>query len=169
MTRLEELGALLQQHADFETAREQAETALKQLNERIRRITEDEIPALMDSLGMDKITTTDGWEVKVVDAYYAKISDSNKSTAHTWLRDNGHGDLIKNILTLPFDAGDDMLAQKIQYDLTSQGFDVTVKEGVNPMTLKGFVKEQKESGNDIPDDVFGIYHKREAKMKRKTG
>jgi len=36
---------------------------------------------------------------------------------------------------------------------------------VEPMTLKAFVKEQIERGNDLPLDLFGVFVGQRAKIK----
>lgn len=168
MTKLEELGILIQRVQDFEAVKEQLESSLTSTQERIAYLTDTAIPAIMDAIGAEKITTTEGWEIKVGDVYHASISDKNRHQAFTWLRDHGHGALIKNKVSVIFNAGEDIKAEQIATDLTDHGLDVTVKEEVNPQTLKGFVREQKEAGNDFPDAVFGVYHMRKVTMKRKN-
>ena len=168
MNKLEQLGHLLAQVTQTEQEVALREDALADAKKRLDTLLSEDIPAVMDSIGVDKLTTTDGWEVRIADMYHASIKEAQREAAFYWLRNNGFGDLIKNQVVTTFDSGEDDLAQKVVHDLTAQGFDATVKEGVHPTTLKSFVKEQKEAGTDIPDDVFGIYHKREAKLKRKN-
>ena len=168
MTKLEELSKLIEQAKQYQDLYDQQEKSLKKTQELIAQIIETDIPHLMDSLGIDKILTNDGWEVKIDERYHARISEANKNTAFTWLRNNGHGSLIKNNVSVEFGAGEDKDALVLVEDLTDNGFQVTMKEGVNSRTLEGFVNEQKKQGANIPDDVFGIFHKRQAKVKRKN-
>ena len=38
------------------------------------------------------------------------------------------------------------------------------KQAVHPSTLKSFVKQSLENGEDIPEDVFGVYRQTVAKL-----
>ena len=45
---------------------------------------------------------------------------------------------------------------------------VNTKKWVEPMTLKAFVKDQTEQGQNIPQELFGLYIGEKSKiMKRK--
>ena len=74
-----------------------------------------------------------------------------------WLRENNHGDLIKNNVSLTFGRNQDNEAKSIVDDLRKKGHNVKQAEKVEPMTLKAFVREQIEKGKDVPADLFGVY------------
>jgi len=81
----------------------------------------------------------------------------NAEKAYSWLRDNGHGDLIKNTLTASFNKEEDARASSLMKMFEDQGYTYQRKEKVEPMTLKAFVSDQIERGKDIPMDLFSIY------------
>lgn len=168
MDRLGQLSTLIEQLFELEREKEATEERLKNLQQQIDIIRQDDIPAYMDSINTASITTTDGWEVKVHKDYFASISEKRRDEAMAWLRENGFGDLIKNEAKISFNAGEDDRAMSLIDNLTAQGYRATIKETVHPQTLRAFVREQKDNGGSIPDDVFGVYPTREAKIKRRN-
>ena len=74
-----------------------------------------------------------------------------------WLRNNNHGDLIKNTVSIDYARGEDNAAEKMKQDLRTQGQSFTDKTGVHPQTLKAFVREQTESGKNLPLDLLGAH------------
>ena len=99
---------------------------------------------------------TDGSSVEIKPYYGARIPASRTDEAFDWLRENNHGDLIKNNVTLTFGRNQDNEAKSIVDDLRNKGHNVKQAEKVEPMTLKAFVK-QIEKGKDVPADLFGVY------------
>ena len=74
-----------------------------------------------------------------------------------WLRDNGHEDLIKNTISVNFGRGEDESASKLREALNNEGSSYTDKTGVHSQTLKAFVREQVESGQNLPLDLLGVF------------
>jgi len=64
-----------------------------------------------------------------------------------------------------FGRGEDELCDRLKNLLGEQGFPLEQAEKVEPMTLKAFVKEQIERGNEIPLDLFGVFVGQRAKIK----
>ena len=58
-------------------------------------------------------------------------------------------------------------AAKIPVSKTDEAFDVSQKKKVEPMTLKAFVREQIQSGQNIPMDLFGVYVSNKTTIKTK--
>ena len=81
----------------------------------------------------------------------------NMESAYKWLRDNGYGDLIKNEIAVPFGRGEDERANDLLKTLVNNGYEPNQKTVVHPQTLKAFVKEQLESGKELPLDLLGAY------------
>ena len=142
------------------------ENDLEGVKKEVRRIEEQEIPALMAELGMKKFTLEDGSEVKVNPFYSASINKERQDEAFGWLNDHGFGDLIKNTVTAKFGKGQDALAERVAAELAQNGYLVDTSKKVEPMTLKAFVKEQYEQGNSVPDDLFGVYVGQKATIKK---
>jgi len=111
----------------------------------------------MHKAGVSLIKLKDGSAVEVKPFYAARIPLSKVDDAFTWLRENGHGDLIKNNVMLTFGRNQDNEAKSLVAELRDKGHNVKQAEKVEPMTLKAFVKEQIQGGKNVPADLFGVY------------
>ena len=146
------------------------EEKLQRLKERQRELSEQAIPDKLAQLGVSDLKLNDGSRISAEPFYSARISGDNLEKAHTWLRDNGHGDIIKNTLTLTFGQGEDAMAKELVDQLVSQGHIPQEKAAVHPSTLRAFVKEQIESGNTAFDldtqKRFSVYQGKRTKINR---
>jgi len=120
-------------------------------------LSEQTIPNLMQKAGVSLIKLKDGSSVEVKPFYAARIPSSKVEEAFGWLRQNGHGDLIKNNVMVTFQRKQDNEAKSLVADLREKGHNVKQAEKVEPMTLKAFVKEQIQGGKNVPADLFGVY------------
>ena len=117
----------------------------------------EQIVSLMEERGVKSIKMSDGQSVDIKPFYTGSISRDNQEEAFKWLRDNGYDDIIKNQVVLKFGRAEDEKADQIYSDLASKGLDADRNIKVEPMTLKGFIREMIENGKDIPMETFGVY------------
>ena len=66
-------------------------------------------------------------------------------------------DIIKNTVSCVFGRGEDSQAEEFLKIAAEQGVPAAQKEEVHPSTLKAFVKERVEVGDEFPMDLFGAY------------
>ena len=130
---------------------------LKKFKEIETTLSEQTIPNLMQKAGVSLIKLKDGSSVEVKPFYAARIPSSKVEEAFGWLRQNGHGDLIKNNVMVTFQRKQDNEAKSLVADVREKGHNVKQAEKVEPMTLKAFVKEQIQDGKNVPADLFGVY------------
>jgi len=142
------------------------EEELKDAKREHRKIAEDLLPAAMDEHGMSQLKMDDGSEISVSPYYSASISKDRADEAFQWLTEAGHGSLIKNHVTAAFGRGEDNLAKDLLAELDQRGMATQTKTWVEPMTLKSFVKEQVEKGENLPYDLLGIFVGQRAKIRR---
>ena len=133
------------------------EEILSKLKFKIKDFEERIIPEMMQEAGVSKIKLKDGTEVEVKPFYAAKIPESRVEEAFGWLRSEGFEDLIKNTVTASFGRGQDNQVSELISVCEKFGFNYNKKEKVEPMTLKSFVREQVETGKELPFDLFGVY------------
>jgi len=137
---------------------EATEEELKKLKDVETTLSEQTIPNLMQKAGVELIKLEGGVSVEVKPFYSARIPASKSEEAFQWLRDNGHGDLIKNQVSLEFGMKQDNEAKSIVEELKSKGLPVKQKTTVHPSSLRGFVREQiQDLGRDVPAELFGTY------------
>ena len=118
------------------------EEELKKLKEVETTLSEQTIPNLMQQAGISMLKLADGSSVEVKPFYSARIPASKSEEAFTWLRENGHGDMIKNQVSLEFGMRQDNEAKALVEELKQKGLAVQQKTSVHPSTLRGFVREQ---------------------------
>jgi len=157
----EACNKLTSQHQKVETIQK----SLKEAEEESRRLSEEVIPTLMQQAGVSSIKLDNGTSVEVSPYYYAKISEDKKVEAFKWLRENDHGDLIKNNVSVSFGKGEDSNAVNLKTELEAKGLVVDQKQDVHWQTLRGFVKEQIEKNKTLPSETFGLYIANRTKIK----
>jgi len=160
------LSNLVRQLEDINANIEHAEAELKKLKQEKNRLSMENIPALMDEMGVDRIDV-DGVSVQLGSFVSASIPPDRKQEAYEWLRENGLDDIIKNEVILGFGRGEDETAQKIMLDLENRGFHPEAKTHIHAMTLKAFVRERVKNGQPIDLDLFGAFVGKTANLKRK--
>lgn len=153
-------------HANLQSI-ENLEFQLEQKREQYKKITEDDMPALMDEIGVSSVTLTNGQRIVIDTSLHCSIAAAAKEEAHKWLREHKHGDLIKNEVNIKFGMNEDNLVGEIKGKVEELGLKYDQKESVHPMSLKSFVKEQMKLGIQLPQDLFGIFIKRVVNLKSK--
>jgi len=146
---------------------EQEEEKISLLKAKARDFEERIIPEMMQEAGVEKLSLKDGTQVEIKPFYAAKIPESRVEEAFSWLRNNGHEDLIKNTITTQFDKGQDNQVSELINVCEKFGFNYNQKQKVEPMTLKAFVRDQVENGKELPFDMFGVYIANKTKITNK--
>jgi len=162
-----QLSDLVRALRNVEKQIEDAETHLKTLKQEKHKLSVENIPALMDEMGMERIDV-DGLTVERKMMVHASIPQDRKEEAFAWLRSNGLDDIIKNDITCSFGKGEDNMAGDVVGMLKERGFDPKTKTHVHPSTLKAFVKERVTDGKPIDLDMFGAFIANAAQIRRKA-
>lgn len=142
------------------------EEKLKQFKQDLLKLTDEDLPALLHEIGVSKMELDDGSKIEIKPTYGAYIKVENREKAFSWLQEQGYDDIIKNTISCQFGRGEDALADEVYSTLAKQGFTPDQKKDIHPQTLKAFVKEQVESGNAFPMDLFGAYVGQRANIKK---
>ena len=156
-TAMEDIATACNKLLDIQKEVSALEDQLKKKKEQELKLSEQDIPNLMQKAGAASIKLTDGTAVEIKPYYGARIPASRTEEAFDWLRENNFADLIKNNVTLTFGRNEDNSAKSLVDELRNKGHNVKQAEKVEPMTLKAFVREQIEKGKDVPSDLFGVY------------
>ena len=162
-----QLSDLVRKLRNVEQEIEDAELNLKALKAEKHKLSVENIPALMDEMGVDRLDV-DGVSVSRKMIVHASIPQDRKEEAFAWLRENGLDDIIKNDVTCSFGKGEDNIAGDVVGLLHEKGFDPKTKTHVHPSTLKAFVKERIVDGKPIDLDMFGAFIANAAEIRRKA-
>lgn len=160
------VAELARRQVTLEQEIEDLELKLKEKTEQLKQVQEKDLPEALSECGLSEIKLLDGSKVTVKPYYQANPPKEKYDEAMQWLRDNGHGDLIKNEVTVAFGKGEDQRAEEFKGFLNEHGTSFTDKTGVHAMTFKAFVREQVETGKNLPFDLLGIYIGQKATIKK---
>ena len=135
------------------------EEKLKEEKKKLLKMTDEDLPALMTEANSMEFTLLDGSKVTIKPQYGASIKVDNRPAAYEWLR----------TISCQFGRGEDEMATQFKKAMESftyerpDGKEVSVKdmvtqaEKIEPMSLRGFVKERVENGDEFPMELFGAY------------
>jgi len=160
------LTSLADQQEAAQAEVERLEALLDEAKKNLARISEIEIPKLMDGIE-GKLNLPDGRQVTIAEKIRSSISSDKKPLAMKWLDDNDHGGLIKRRFIIEFGRDQEEWAKQFEAQLASSKTPLNVKQerNVHWQTLDAFVREQLEEGGDLPLDLFGVFRQRSAKIK----
>ena len=143
---------------------EACEEKLSDTKAQLRNVSESVIPDLLDEAGVSEIKLDTGEKVTVRPFY---TGEANGQEQFDWLEANGHGDIISNQVIV--DLGKGVMpgvADTVLKLLDEAGYTTAVnKQGVHFQTMRGWVREQVENGEETPMSLFKIYIGRKAHIK----
>lgn len=90
-----QLTSMVHDLRDLKDRKDVLELELKEVNKRIRALSEQEIPEYMDENEIDKISIDGVGTVFLKTKVYANVKADDLNGFFEWLRDNGNGDIIK--------------------------------------------------------------------------
>ena len=163
---LTSVAALARQIRDAEERIESLEKDLKAEKKVLLKLTDEDMPAMLAEIGISSFSLDDGSQVEVKQTYGASILVDNRPQAFEWLRDHGYDDIIKNTVLCQFGRGEDDLASSFAAFAQQQGYVPEQKTEIHPQTLRAFVKERVEEGEDFPMELFGAWVGQRAVIKK---
>jgi len=164
--KLDAVSRLANMASEREASIRKLEEKLKDEKSALRKITDEQLPEALEEMNLQKFTLMDGSEISIKPIYSASIPKDRRDEAYAWLRENDFGDLVKNNVTVTFGRGEDEKAVEFQGLAVENGFDPIQLEKVEPMTLKGWLRERIEAGDAVPLDLFGAYISNRATITR---
>lgn len=139
---------------------------LKAAKKELLKLTDEELPAAMAEVSLSSFTLDDGSQINVKPTYGASILVKNRVAAYEWLRENGYDDIIKNTVSCNFGRGEDDVASAFKALAEKEGYVPEQNTGIHPSTLRAFVKERVENGDEFPMELFGAWVAQRATIKR---
>jgi hypothetical protein len=141
------------------------EALLKQLKEQERDLEFVKLPNAMTENGMKKLQLDNGMGIELEQVITGSIPEKRMAEAATWLRNNGHQQLLRNEIVLSFRPGEDEQAAKALFQIKKFKFPFETKISVHHMSLKSWAKEMIAKGSNLPLDLLGIFTGQRAKIK----
>lgn len=128
------------------------ETELEAAKKDMRRVEQEDLPDLMQELGLETFKLKSGETIEVKPEVDCGITEERRAKAHDWLTTNGFGGLIKTEVVAKFGRDERDAAVACAEQIGGE-----MIERVHPSTLKSFVKEQMAAGKPVPFDLFGVH------------
>ena len=157
--------------------------SIEDYSEKLRKAQEREgelkrtiLPDLFAAAGTDNIGLPEaGVDIRVKNYYKASISAEwpveKQSEAFAWLESEGHGGLIRVVVSVSFGKGEIEKARELQERIRKSPIGNThpaeIKMGVPWQTLTSFVREQYEAGEQLPLETLGAVAGRIAEVKKR--
>ena len=142
------------------------ENLLKEKKRELLKLTDEDLPSMLQEIGLSEFKLEDGSQVTIKPTYGASIKVEERPQAYEWLRENGYDDIIKNTVTCAFGRGEDDNASAFTALAEKEGFIPSQKEEIHSSTLRAFIKERVENGDEFPSELFGAYVGQRAVIKR---
>lgn len=169
---LQRLNGLVRDMSQAELDVLEKQQELKKAQERLAELKFKEIPDAMEALGLEECTTTDGLKISIKEEIHAGIPASPKTPetrerrvkALKYLRENAES-LIKHKFDIQLGKGSEEKSDLIKEFLQERGIKFKETPFVHPQTLKAWVREKLESGEDIPIELLNVHRQRVARVK----
>ena len=146
-TRLSEILDLAKTLTEKERLIEETSKTLEKLSAEAKEIRERQLPDVMLTFGLTEIKMVDGRILTIKPVYYASVPKARSESAFQWLRDNAMGGIIKSEIKVSDSYKDQLIEANVPFEL---------KESINPMTLRSFVRERIEANDtNFPRELFG--------------
>ena len=142
------------------------ENYLKEKKKELLKMTDEDLPSMLQELGVSSFTLDDGSKVDVKPLYGASIPVSRKEEAFEWLRENGYDDIIKNVVSCSFGRGEDKEVAHLLEAMHALALHPEQQESVHASTLRAWVRERVENGDEFPMDLFGAFVGERATIKK---
>ena len=150
--------------AEAEVARIEAELEVAKTN--LKDIAENRIPQATD--GMEgKFNLGDGRELQIKEEIRSSIAGEKREPAIKWLDEHGYGHIVKREIVFEFPKGDEARSTAFVEAVQKLGMPLVMKSNfsVHHATLNSWVKERLGEGDALPNETFGIFRQRTAKVK----
>jgi len=143
-----------------------AEENLSELKTAKKKVAEEHLPTMLETLGIDSLRLTNGKQIVINSFVDARIKD--ESVAYDWLRSTNNSSIIKNEVKANLDRGDDATGiSDLSNALQEMGVDACCKSSIHHSTLKSFCRDaldNPELAESLPREAFGIYQGKRAKV-----
>lgn len=162
------LSALAEEARQAEEKVAEVQRELKRLQGIHQGLVEQQIPEIMERVGMMKFTTSRGLNIDLKEIIRASLgSGAEKDANLDWLEREGHEAIIKLQVSVPFGRGDDERekARALAAELQARGIDAAFDRKVEPQTLGALIRELLEDGRPVPEESFHVFRQRVAKIK----
>lgn len=160
---MERVTGYVKQVKEIDKEEEKLEEELKQLRATRKQITESDLPDLMFEHGVNTLKLLDDTKIEVKMKYYARVDKEKELVFYEWLRNNGHGGIVKNHFEVF--TRDARALSLLKGFCEHLHIEYSEKDGIQWKTLEKWFQEVTVAGQKIEADLFINYITRVANIK----
>jgi hypothetical protein len=151
-----------------------AEGILKHYYEKLRKISQEYIPAIMNETGMKELTLKSGYKVIVENKLKASIADKNykkafeemvKEKVKEGFKKKEAETLIRDLFKEQLIISNESITPEVKTTLFKNGIDFDEKMDIHYQTLTKYCREQLANGRTIPEGISHFEYQ-ETKIKK---
>jgi len=158
---------LAEKQSALETQLDKLENQVKEKKRELRNIQEKLLPEALDQLNLSEMALPEGGKVTVKSDMSISVPKGRLTEITEWLLKQGHGDIIKSEVSVPFGKGQGNMVGGLKSYLDEVGLTCEETQSVASGTLKALLKEQLEAGDlDKELGFFGAFAWKKAIVKR---
>lgn len=161
----DELNDLVRTMRQEELALEELEEKVVAKKERVKDLSERQLPDLMERMGLTQFVTKQGFKVEMKDKVFARIPEECRVQALQWLKDNGAGAIVRHDFKLSFKLSQRGYAEKARLLLEDSGLPYKEDPNVHHATLTSFAREKLEKGEELPESLFSVVQNKTVNIK----
>lgn len=155
--------------ADLKEQIDDLESTLAEINNHYNYIAQQEIPQLMEELGLKTFELKDGRKIGVKDFISGSLPKDEEGFEWSvnWLKKNELESILKTDVSMKFGKGEENFVKNVVGLLVDNGYQPEQKYGVHPQTLYAAIRELQKNGVDIPFEQLGLYAGKKADIRGK--
>jgi len=137
---------------------------LKAAKAEVAKIQEQVLPEAMKAANVPEFMHGDT-KIKLFEKMYCSVPAKRKGEIIAALREDGHGEMISNVLTVKIDKGKDNMAASLAETAAELGFEPVREESVNTGSLKALLTRRIKDGDDVDLSFYGAHARTVAEVK----
>ncbi len=165
---LKSISKLAERQVEIENDIAKLGAALSTKKKELEKVACFDLPEAMKAAGLAEFTLESGAKISIKENLRAGITADNLAWCFKWLRDNGHGDIIRNEFKVSFGVGEDESSEGLATHLLEAEIDFNQKEYVHSRTLPAFVRTELEDNEhgEAWEKRFGVFRQKVSKVQR---
>lgn len=132
-----------------------------------REIAEKLLPDALANAKLKDLTLEDGRKLKLKEDLTISVPKKRLGEVVSWLRKDGNGDMVANVLTIDIPKGKDNVVAQLQDEASKLGFEATRTESVNSTSLKALLNRKLKDGISVDLSFFGAFRLTRAEISEK--
>ena len=148
------LGKLVEEKQELEAKIAATEAQLEEQQKQLKEYDQVKIPNLIESAGLQEITTKNGYKVTVKQEYRGNISEANQDYVLDWFIKSGGADTVKNKFEVPVSINDKETMDLLVQIFNKAGINYVRKLGIPWNTLAAVIRELDGTGQLTNNEFF---------------